>query len=242
MKIFLVELYFNIKDLFLLARKRNLPLFKIDNNYLIHQVLLELFGDNQLKLFSVIEISNKFIRVLSYSKINHIELQKQAQLYANPFIYNICNWSLIKSKQMPQEWKVNQKLSFEVKIIPIKRLSVPLGNFHKNTEIDVFLYEKIKNRKENRESVYIDWATKLINSKYIVDVKSLKIISLSQTQMIRRNHQKDRKSKVLSRTAITFNGVMSVFEPNLFNRILLNGIGRHKSFGFGMILLRRSFA
>jgi CRISPR system Cascade subunit CasE len=37
-----------------------------------------------------------------------------------------------------------------------------------------------------------------------------------------------------------FNGVLEVTEPGTFASSLARGIGRHRAFGFGMLLLRQA--
>jgi len=44
--------------------------------------------------------------------------------------------------------------------------------------------------------------------------------------------------KKLERPQALLKGVLTVKESNTFNRLLARGIGRHRAFGYGMLLLK----
>jgi CRISPR system Cascade subunit CasE len=55
--------------------------------------------------------------------------------------------------------------------------------------------------------------------------------------MLRRRGA-DRKPKVLKRPDVTLTGHLRVTDGEAFMKLLASGIGRHKSFGFGMLKIR----
>jgi CRISPR system Cascade subunit CasE len=46
------------------------------------------------------------------------------------------------------------------------------------------------------------------------------------------------KTKKLDRPQALVKGVLNIADSDAFNRLLARGIGRHRAFGYGMLLLR----
>jgi len=69
----------------------------------------------------------------------------------------------------------------------------------------------------------------------LVDVK---IASFQRERLSRRTHETDRRAHSVERPDVAFEGTLEVTDANAFDALLRRGIGRHRAFGFGMLLLR----
>ena len=69
-------------------------------------------------------------------------------------------------------------------------------------------------------------------------MKSATLCAFGREHLLRRDHLTKRKSHRIEKPSATFKGVLEVTEPARFAGLMQRGIGRHRAFGFGMILLR----
>lgn len=237
-----------------LGRMLHLPLKQVGNNYLVHCALSELFQDQAPKPFSVEDshrqmskygsTNGKHILVLSYSELDWHSLQNLARGFASPTVYEIVDWERIASKPMPDQFPEGLKLRFELRTCPVVRKASDGVKWKKGQEIDAFL-SKVweiddKSIDVNREDVYKEWLIHQFERQTGVDLESVQIKRFSIERMSRRNHQAKRKVRVIQRPDVTFTGTMTIKNGDEFKDLLLKGIGRHKSFGFGMLKIRRA--
>ena len=66
----------------------------------------------------------------------------------------------------------------------------------------------------------------------------ISIRSLHLLDAVRRDHAERRKSHIVRRPDVLFEGVLEVTDGELFEQSLARGIGRHRAFGFGMLLVK----
>jgi CRISPR system Cascade subunit CasE len=56
--------------------------------------------------------------------------------------------------------------------------------------------------------------------------------------LVRRTHGTARRSHLTERPDVLFGGTIEVTDAQAFPQLLERGVGRHRAFGFGMMLLR----
>jgi CRISPR system Cascade subunit CasE len=66
----------------------------------------------------------------------------------------------------------------------------------------------------------------------------VRIESFQVDRFARRHHREDVRKLVKGRPAVTFEGTLTVTDGEQFEALLARGVGRHRAFGFGMLLLR----
>jgi CRISPR system Cascade subunit CasE len=59
------------------------------------------------------------------------------------------------------------------------------------------------------------------------------------TRRVPKNENGDRKPDTIKRPDVTLVGRLTVTDSDAFLNLLRSGIGRHKSFGYGMLKVRR---
>lgn len=247
----MIQMWFNSRQLVQLGKMLHLPLKKVGNNYLTHCALSELFQNQAPRPFSVednhrqiSDYDGQQIRVLCYSKYDWQTLQKLAQGFASPAVYDIVDWERIASKPMPEVFPDGLELRFELRACPVVRKASDGLKWHKGQEVDVFLSKAWEQEDQNievdRENTYKEWLIRYFERQSAVHLTSVHVKRFSIERMSRRNHKPNRKVTIIQRPDVTFTGTLKIKNGKEFEELLYRGIGRHKSFGFGMLKIRRA--
>ena len=155
---------------------------------------------------------------------------------------------------MPEAFRAGQWLGFEVRLRPVVRSSLRLdgsgarrGRNHR-IEIDAALHAALAAREADPEApapdadaVYKSWlAGRLERGGARADIGRMKLLWRRRSALLRRDA--DRKLAVVGRKGggpdICVGGALEVADPQAFAGLLREGVGRHRTFGFGMLLLR----
>lgn len=239
----MVRMRLDAARLFELARRRRLPARAHDLGYIVHCQLKELFGDDAPAPFSLLEGTGRWLTVLAYTRRPAEELLEHARSYADPAAVSGCDLTTLVDKTMP-EWPAGKTLGFEVKACPIVRLSndvqLPEGTtMTKGAEVDAFLARCWRTPGVvDREAVYREWLGSEVERRGGIKLLASRIVALSRSGLVRRTHGDERRSRIADRPDVTFSGEAQVIDGGTFTELLARGIGRHRAFGFGMVLLR----
>jgi CRISPR system Cascade subunit CasE len=247
----MVQLNLDARQLAELGRMLKLPLKRVDQNYLTHCALGELFGDHAPKPFSIENRadantsaydSNRQVRVLGYTDKTGEALRGEADTFASPKVHGICDWDTFASKPMPARFEAGTRLGFGLHVCPVQRMSSDGPKWSEGSEVDAFLvrcWEVGEEVEVDRGEVYQEWLTGYFERRGGAVVEQVSMTGFSLERFFRRTHGGERKGVTFTKPATTLQGVLEVTEPQMFAEILRGGIGRHKSFGFGMLKLRR---
>ena len=217
-----------------------------DEGYAMHCLLTESFGERAPKPFRMITPRGRARGpfdgsgcrgvLYGYGDAGADALREASTVYADPLQCSALQVDGLKSKPLPVKWKPGRRLGFEVLIRPTIRRSKRAAS-HPGTEWDAFLWEAIQHpkgeMKRSREDVYSDWLEEQIRRRGAqLDEVSLK--SFQRTRIIRR-----RGSRANRRPQCR-NGRAFLPSPTgeKFAKLLARGIGRHRAYGYGMLLLR----
>lgn len=265
----MVELWLDGRKLVDLGRMLRLPIHHTDNNYIVHCALGELFQEQAPSPFAVMDMQRplssyengisgqapvrsedgRLVRVLGYSTIGNEVLREVAQGFASPAVFEMCRWDRLASKPMPETFPVGTRLGFEVRACPVLRKAKAGATssgkrWGKGQEIDVFLSRvwdaDDRSVKINREDVYREWLADRLTQQGGASTETISVDRFSIARMTRRTGGKQRKARTIQRPDVTFSGTLRVNDSEEFSSLLRNGIGRHRSFGFGMLKIRRA--
>ena len=212
-----------------------------DPGFAMHCLLTESFGcELALKPFRTIipRGRNGGIGTLyAYSPSTAEELRDAAQTFACPLQSKILPASSINDKTMPSSWRAGQRLGFEVLIRPVVRRARDHDEGDKKMrEQDAFQAEAERHPKggmrRKREEVYFDWlAERLAQRGARLEEAGLK--SFQRVRVVRklRAHASEGPDAVIQ-------GTLEVTDPTEFADLVANGVGRHRAYGYGMLLLR----
>ena len=180
--------------------------------------------------------------LLFYSDLERSLLLNHARLFADPACYSIVDWERFAQKPLPNEWTLGQRIGFDTRVCPVKRKSGTSGLREKaEVEIDAYLsyLETIRERKEilSRFQVYEEWVRAQCDAALAVRCLQVGVRSFQLVAMQRRNQAREIRSAIRRPEAL-ISGIFEIVSPSAFQAFLRRGIGRHRAFGFGMILLK----
>lgn len=208
-----------------------------DFGYAIHGWLKDALGEFSPRTFRPMEQRNGAFRLLGYSKGDADAIRKHVQLFASPQAAAVCDWERVASKPIGGiSWQRGQKLGYEVRVCPVVR--------GKQGERDAFLAQLPNGGAptvKDRASVYRDWlSSRLYGAASLeADAFNLKAFRLASTwRQGGPIGARGRTGCRLVRPDALLIGQLRVQEPEAFRALLHRGIGRHRAFGFGMLLLR----
>ena len=225
-----------------------------DSDHAMHCLLTECFGDLAPKPFRLMITRGAATGCLyGYGHADADSLRDAAAVCADPLQSRILPAAGMDSKAMPSEWQTGRRLGFDVRIRPIVRLErdtsrIPEevhrtfkeGGLRPGKECDAFLYEAIRHpdrgdMTRTREQVYAGWLSARLDRRggASLDMDSVKLVSFQRT----RAYRKMRARHTEGPDAV-MRGILTITDPEAFAGTLSQGIGRHRSYGYGMLLLR----
>lgn len=224
-----------------LARDHRLPLHSNDIGYVLHAGLAALFGELSPETFAIERMEERSIRILAYSERPLAELQERAATYADPAVYRLCDWERAADKPMPTTWREGQRLGFQARVCPTVR-TAKAGPFHRaGAEVDAFLVAARhagEGPKPDRAVVYGKWLAMALERSGGARLEVSTIENFHVESLLRRTQGERRSAPQVRKPDVTFQGALTVTSPERFEALLRRGVGRHRAFGFGMLLLR----
>jgi CRISPR system Cascade subunit CasE len=246
--IHLIRMGVDAQKLYDFARRSHLPAREFDEGYAVHALLAALFDHGAAvearvapKPFRLLDPSKRMMDVLGYSKVDHTVLADRAKFFADPVAFGVCDFDGIVSRPVPS-FRENMLVGFSVRVCPVRRVA-KRGNQRKDrAEVDAFLAKVWEvdstETKIDREMVYRDWLREQLEKDGAARLASASLESFKLGRQHRRTQGTERHGSRVSHPEAQFEGVLEVGDPDVFSERLARGLGRHRSFGFGMLLLR----
>lgn len=244
----MVQMWVDGKQLTEVGKMLGLPLRNTDNNYLAHCLLGKLFGDSAPKPYWLEDDprreKKREMRLLGYCETSADELASLAQMYAEPSLHDGFDFERLVSKPMPATFPEGMDLGFELRACPVIRKGSSGPKWDEGQEVDAFLSRvwEVDDESVNieREEVYRDWFERQLELRGGADprTETIGLTRFSIERMTRRQHGGDRKASTIKRPDITLTGELEVTDSEAFADLVESGIGRHKSFGFGMLKVK----
>lgn len=235
--LYMVRYQLPAQGVFDLGKRRGLPLRDADVGYLIHCASGELFRDAAPAPFRFEDLGRGALRILAYSDRAADELERSAR-DATPDARDRLPAPRVEGRRMPREWKVGGRLAFEVRACPVVRKSSEGPQHRKGAEVDAFLARCWTTEGPvSREAVYTEWLAGELGRRG-ARLRLTTMRAFRRERFIRRDHAQARTSHVAERPDALLAGELEVTDSAAFSALLRRGIGRHRAFGFGMLLLR----
>lgn len=203
-----------------------------DLGYALHTLLAAAFGELAPKPFRHFEDTRG---LLAYSTHDEDTLQLAAQSAA-PDVYGALGLDRFATRSFPSEWAAGRRVGFELRVRPILRT-------REGRERDVFLAKLDETGTEgrlSREAVYNEWLMRELARHGAAKVEHAQLEAFRLSTSLRKGRESEgkRPGRRVSGPDAVFSGVLSVVDPAGFQALLARGVGRHRAFGFGMLLLR----
>ncbi len=217
-----------------------------DEGRALHHLLDETFGPGVLRPFRLlVAVRQAAGNLYSYCETDGESLREDARVHALPEHLSVLKLDRLESKAMPGAWGVGRRLGFDVRVRPVRRLKNDLLDsrtaFRKGAELDAFRVEALRSYPDNpggmeqdgqtREAVYLDWLAERLKPAAEIDREATRMVRFQRLRVSRGNGGPEGPDA-------TFHGVLTVTDADRFEMLLAKGVGRHRAYGYGMLLLR----
>jgi CRISPR system Cascade subunit CasE len=234
----LIQLRLDMPNLVRWARDHAvLPRDDDDLGYALHALLAATFGDRAPKPFALARTPATRPTLLGYASTSADALREHAAAFALPAAAEAIGLTGLAGKAMPDSFAAGRRLGFEVRVRPTVRTDRD-GDRTRSRETDAFLAAVAGTAPDcgpPREAVYADWLTqKLADGGAMTETLRMDRFRLAPIH----RRREDRRLVGQAGPDATFSGTLIVRQPALFSALLARGVGRHRAFGFGMLLLR----
>ena len=219
-----------------------------DSDHGMHCLLAECFGpDLAPKPFRLILPRGCSEGTLyGYGQADAAALRELAALYADPLQGRIILAERLESKAMPAEWQAGQRLGFEVRVRPVvRRRDFKADRPAKAREWDAFQWEAEQlpsgeKMTRSREEVYRDWLKGELagTNKEEAGVGGAELESASLRSFQRTRAARKLRARPSEGPDAVMQGNLVITDPARFAALLARGVGRHRAYGYGMLLLR----
>lgn len=217
-----------------------------DEGRALHHLIDEAFGPGTLRPFRILVPPRRASgNLYAYSESHAGALRTAAAAHALPEHLSVLDIDRLQSKPMPSAWHFGQRIGFDVRFRPVRRLGYDLdtssGRVAKGSEMDAFLLEALHRYPTNlggmaqenrtRAGVYFDWLAERLGSTAQLDHASCRLTHFRRLRAARGRKNPEGPDAIV-------HGTLIVTDPATFPALLARGVGRHRAYGYGMLLLR----
>ena len=212
-----------------------------DEGYALHQLLVESFGTLAPRPFRLMGGRGGRSAVLyGYGTAEAAVLVDSAGRCADPLQCAALPVGDLMTKEMPADWAMGRSYGFEVRVRPVRRTDGERGR-KSATERDAFQWEAERHPSRtmlrSREQVYADWLSERLNRQGgAVADGPVRLAAFQRTAVLRK--RRDGRRNLSEGPDALLRGRLEVRDGAGFAHLLTEGIGRHKGFGYGMVLIR----
>lgn len=224
-----------------IAKRRGIKLRDLDDGYLVHCLLAEVWQQNALSPF-VVRGNGRTIDVWGYSTSDAATLIEHAQAFADPSILDsLGGGGGISSRPMPL-FAPGRTVGFLTRVCPVVRLAKARDGFRAGAEVDVFISKCAAVSPDiviSREETYRDWFVSRFGEASLsgARVARVSVAAIARSRVVRRTQGVERQAHVLERPDVRLDGDLHIEDGASFLKLLARGIGRHRAFGFGALMI-----
>ncbi len=220
-----------------------------DEGFALHVLLSSVFGKSALQPFRLLSSPRRRAASLyAYSDCDEAALREMAHTVATPDCLAVIDPKRLRSKPMRLEFAVGQRLGFDLRVRPVRRLQRKLATglgptLSAGAEVDAYVVDAQRKPASpdgalqepsmpKRERVYAVWLTERLADAATIDPKGCRLTAFRRTRVSRGDGRGPEGPDA------TIQGELTVCNPEAFAQRLRNGVGRHRAYGYGMLLLR----
>lgn len=215
-----------------------------DEGFMLHCLLREVFGEAMPRPFKYMRTRRsrgyrrgaaRSATLFGYADLNAEELSNSMKRFACPLQIAAMPPEDIQTKEMPDNFYEGDRLGFEVTVRPVMRLPNETG---RRIEVDAFVVAgnvaTAKGEpKREREEVYIHYLTRRMEASRAAIIEDMRMEFCELLPAVRK-----RGNKPSIGPHVLMRGALRVGNEEKFSKMLRSGVGRHKSYGYGMLFLR----
>jgi len=221
------------------AAENLLPRGGTDDGYAWHALLHAVFGRALApKPFSVMTRRGRPPQLLAYTRDDPARLQEAARDFADPLALEALGLdpaAALAVRPMPA-FARGRRLGFTLCARPTVRTDRD-GDRSKSAEIDAYVaaLRADPDSRPDRQAVYAAWLDARLAAGGARLLSGVRFDGLDRVPALRRD--RTRMLRRVEGHAARFVGHLEVTDADAFAATLARGIGRHRAFGYGMLLL-----
>jgi CRISPR system Cascade subunit CasE len=253
----MVKLTPDIRRLALWAETNRLVAMSGDLGYAVHAALAAALGKYAPKPFRLVENGSGSrsgaTALYGYTYGDGATLLDHASTFAEPDVAAALGIDGLATKAMPASWEEGRRLGFEIRVRPTVRRDRD-GDRDTTCERDAFqvAFDQADFEARSagrtlipprRDQVYAAWLSACFarsgGARLLED--SVRLVSFQRMRVARRGRPGSDGRRRLQESEgpdALLAGVLEVTAGEAFAALLGRGVGRHRAFGFGMLLLR----
>jgi len=238
--IHLVKVPLRAHKLVAFARSRGLPVREFDEGYVAHAVMRELWQERAPAPFAL-RGQGGVLEAWGYAPVDASALAQGVHASRDPAIAGtLGRIEDIESREVPRIGP-GRPIGFVVRACPVVRLASARNGHRAGAEVDAFLarcFTVEKGVSLSREAVYREWLERALSRPETgVRARRVGVAAMSRIRLLRRTHGASRATRTVERPDVTFEGEAVVEDADLLLKYLAHGVGRHRAFGFGALML-----
>jgi len=219
-----------------IAREQRIPVSDEDHGYAGHALLCGLFGKERTP--KPWHLDERRMVLWAYAPL---ALDDAERTHADPLFHVAVRWEHSASRPMPL-LKTGQRVGFDLRACPVVRH----GGRDQQTgsEHDYLLWREVRRRPDDPANldplgIYAEWlAERGWKAASGAVLTAAQVTGWSKPMGGNVNAWRGRGDGRLRLPDVRFTGVVTVSDPAALQTSLARGIGRHRAFGFGMLLLK----
>lgn len=211
-----------------------------DLGYALHALQRAAFGEHAPQPFRYLDAEEG---LLAYTRLDANELVQRAALAAPDVaaalgLGQTSRLGGMSVRPFPTQWAVGHALGFEVRVRP----TIREGKTGRERDAFLAAIEKAADQRPDRSQVYVQWLSNFLTRQggaELVDASMTRYQLLGVTRRSQKGSADDvRQSRLVSGPDAVLAGQLRVKDSQAFAQLLAQGVGRHRAFGFGLLLLR----
>jgi CRISPR system Cascade subunit CasE len=222
------------------TKAQRIPPADEDHGYVIHALLKALYGEMAPKPWRF-DTGKRL--VWAYAP-GSLDAMKERSDLADPLYHAAVRWGESASKPMPI-LTVGRRVAFDLRACPVIRHGSRDGK-DKASEHDYLLWRARRDGVQARDLdprlVYVDWlrdhAWRPAEAGATLVSETVVVTGRSKPMEEGANAWRGRGDGRLRLPDVLLAGTLIVTNQDAFASFLARGVGRHRAFGFGMLLLR----
>ncbi len=211
-----------------------------DEGYALHKLLGECFGPGRLQPFRLlVPPRTGWASLYAYAVASAAKLAEDAKAVAPPEHTRILPPNALEGKEMPGDWPAGRRFGFDLRVRPVRRTDRP-SDRSGAVEVDAFVHEardmpegEMTRRGRTREVVYRDWLARQFERLGGAQLERCGLAAFRRARCVRADGAYGSEGP-----DATLQGALLVTDGDAFARMLARGVGRHRAYGYGMLLLR----
>ena len=228
-----------------------------DAGFALHLLLCGLFGKAALQPFRLFASERRRAgSIYAYADVDGDALRHTAQAVGTPDCLAVIDPGRLRSKALTTGFEPGQRLGFDLRVRPVRRLRRGLHDprsgkeLSPGAEVDVFRVaalnrfpdgwtigpgegtEGAATMRGKRAGVYVEWLAERFGGAAAIEAGSCRLAAFQRSRAVRGGKAGPEGPDA------TLQGTLAVGDPEAFVQLLRRGIGRHRAYGYGMLLLR----